>query len=163
MKNKVVRHTSHLQISIQSITFGIVGLLIGGVATTFFAANAVNNGDGQIMRLLGMKQHIENMDRHHVEDHIEEAEQTMQLKSMQGVMESMRTSLNGKIGDDFDSAFMTEMIVHHQGAIVMAQQAKKYANHEEIKQLADNIIETQTSEIEQMKLWQHVWGYQTSN
>jgi len=39
----------------------------------------------------------------------------------------------------------------------MAQAALRDAEHEEIKQLARNIIETQTAEIEQMQEWYRQW------
>lgn len=163
MRSKLKKTSKHFSITIESLAYGAIGILLGGFVMAFFAANAVNSGDGQTMRVLGMNQHIESMDRHHVEDHIEEAEQTMELKSMAGMMQTMQSSLNGKTGDDFDSAFVSEMIVHHQGAIAMAVAAKQNASHEEIKKLADDIIAAQSSEIEQMKLWQHVWGYSVSN
>ena len=39
-----------------------------------------------------------------------------------------------------DAAFLSNMIVHHEGAIRMAQIAQQRAEHEEIRQLADDII-----------------------
>jgi uncharacterized protein (DUF305 family) len=41
----------------------------------------------------------------------------------------------------------------------MSKYAENNAKRQEIKNLARNIIETQTKEIEQMKLWQKLWGY----
>src|SRR3989344_2383677 len=63
---------------------------------------------------------------------------------MGGVMGGMMSGISGKSGDEFDRAFLSEMIMHHEGAVVMAQAALRDAEHEEIKQLARNIIETQT-------------------
>lgn len=74
-------------------------------------------------------------------------------------MEDMMTGLKGKTGDDFDKAFISEMIMHHQGAIDMAQEAKINAKHEELKKMAENIITAQTSEIDQMRKWQKNWNY----
>lgn len=74
-------------------------------------------------------------------------------------MTDMVSSLNGKQGDAFDKLFISGMIEHHQGAIDMAKQAKVSAKHEEIKQLADEIISAQTYEIKQMQDWQKSWGY----
>jgi uncharacterized protein (DUF305 family) len=42
---------------------------------------------------------------------------------MSGAMAGMMSELNSKTGDDFDKAFLSEMIVHHQGAVQMAQAA----------------------------------------
>ena len=50
-----------------------------------------------------------------------------------------------------DRAFIDAMVPHHQGAVEMAEVALKNAEHEEIRQLAENIIRTQQTEIGQLK------------
>lgn len=78
--------------------------------------------------------------------------------SMMGnAMGDMMTGLQGKTGDDFDKAFLAEMIVHHQGAVTMAEAALQDAKHQELKQMAESIISAQTTEINQMKQWQKSW------
>jgi uncharacterized protein (DUF305 family) len=77
--------------------------------------------------------------------------------TMSGMMNDMTASLNGKTGDKFDQAFITEMIVHHEGAVAMAEAALTRAQHEEIKQMAQDIISAQTREITQMKSWLQTW------
>ena len=72
-------------------------------------------------------------------------------------MDSMMAGLSGKTGDAFDQAFLSEMIVHHEGAVAMAEAALEHAQHEEIKQMAQAIITTQTDEINQMRAWQASW------
>jgi len=72
-------------------------------------------------------------------------------------MGDMVNSLKGKTGDDFDKTFISEMIVHHEGAVEMAEAALKNAKHEEIKKMAEDIISAQTREIDQMKEWQRSW------
>ncbi len=57
----------------------------------------------------------------------------------------------------FDATFIDGMIVHHQGAITMAQQALKDAQHPELKQLAEAIVKAQQTEIDQMKQWRSAW------
>ncbi len=76
---------------------------------------------------------------------------------MQSEMSGMMAALEGKRGDEFDRAFLEEMIVHHEGALDMAEAAKLYAERAEIKTMADAIISTQTAEIEQMQAWQRAW------
>jgi uncharacterized protein (DUF305 family) len=49
------------------------------------------------------------------------------------------------------------MIPHHQGAIVMAQDALNKSQRPEIKRLAQNIITSQQREIDQMKQWRTQW------
>ena len=71
----------------------------------------------------------------------------------------MTSSLKNKTGDDFDKAFISEMIAHHQGAIDMANLAKQNAKHDEIKNLANDIVAAQTKEINEMKSWQTQWNY----
>lgn len=76
---------------------------------------------------------------------------------MSGMMDDMMNGLYGKTGDAFDRAFLEEMIVHHEGAVLMAQEALKSAKHQEIKNMASAIISAQTSEISQMKGWLKSW------
>lgn len=76
---------------------------------------------------------------------------------MQDSMDGMMAGLDGKIGDEFDKAFLSEMIMHHQGAVEMAEAALTNAKHEEIKAMANAIISAQTTEIGQMQSWQRNW------
>jgi len=76
---------------------------------------------------------------------------------MSSMMMDMNAALRGKTGDDFDKAFLSEMIVHHQGAIDMAELALTGAKHQEIKDLSKAIVSAQTKEIAEMKSWQKAW------
>jgi uncharacterized protein (DUF305 family) len=63
-----------------------------------------------------------------------------------------------KLSDrDFDVAFMSQMITHHQGAVDMAEQTLKVAQRPETKQEAQKIIDSQTGEIAQMQGWLKEW------
>lgn len=79
------------------------------------------------------------------------------IGGMDSAMDDMMEGLSGKTGDEFDKAFLSEMIVHHEGAVEMAQAALQNAKHQEIKNLANAIISAQTTEIVQMKAWQKSW------
>jgi uncharacterized protein (DUF305 family) len=57
----------------------------------------------------------------------------------------------------YDVRFIDSMIMHHQGAIDMANQALKEAEHTEIKTLAEDIIKAQEAEITQMQQWREQW------
>lgn len=72
-------------------------------------------------------------------------------------MSGMMAGLSGKQGDEFDKAFLSEMIVHHQGAVDMAEATLVNGKHPELKEMARAIIEAQTKEIAQMKKWQTAW------
>lgn len=76
---------------------------------------------------------------------------------MSDTMAGMTAELQGKTGDDFDKAFIEGMIVHHEGAVAMAQKALQSAKHDEIKQMAQEIISAQTREINTMRGWLQSW------
>ena len=56
----------------------------------------------------------------------------MQMGGMGGAMSDMMSGLSGKTGDDFDRAFLSEMIVNHQGAVQMAQEVLKKSKRPEL-------------------------------
>lgn len=56
-------------------------------------------------------------------------------------------------GTDPDRAFLAEMIRHHQGAIDMAQVALERAEHEELRDLARDIILAQAEEVHRYRTW----------
>ena len=66
-------------------------------------------------------------------------------------------------GEDYDRMFLANMIAHHQGAVDMANLALTSAKHQEIKDMANNIISAQTKEIGDMQSWQTAWGYPASS
>lgn len=135
----------------EAIMYGAIGLLAGIVITGFTAGYSVNNGYSNMMRAMGVSSNnIDHMYWYNDDDN-----------SM--TMNGMVANLSGKTNDDFDKAFIDEMIVHHQGAIDMAKLAEKSAKHNELKTLAGNIINAQTTEINQMKAWQLEWGYSSTS
>lgn len=77
--------------------------------------------------------------------------------AMAGMMMDMNAALRGKTGDALDKAFLEEMIVHHEGAIEMAELLLAGTKRPELQKLGTAIITAQTSEIEQMKEWRAQW------
>jgi uncharacterized protein (DUF305 family) len=63
----------------------------------------------------------------------------------------------GAADDKFDLRFLNAMIPHHEGAIVMAKDAISKSTRPEIKQLNQDILTSQQSEIKQMKQWRKAW------
>lgn len=57
----------------------------------------------------------------------------------------------------YDASFIDNMIVHHQGAIVMAKEAQTQSKRPEILKLAGDIIAAQQTEIAQMQTWRAQW------
>ena len=96
-----------------SIIFLIIGVFVGWLicsnkeARTAIPTGTHMMGNGEMMNNNGM--------------------------GMNGAMDSMMAGLSGKTGDAFDKAFIEEMIMHHEGAVAMAQAALKNAKHPEIK------------------------------
>lgn len=60
-------------------------------------------------------------------------------------------------GEEFEIAFMTQMIKHHSIAIRRASVCEKRAFHEELIARCQSIEEAQTAEIAQMREWLCQW------
>lgn len=54
-------------------------------------------------------------------------------------------------GAEFDAAWTTAMIAHHEGAIEMAEEVLERGSNESIRELAESIITTQRAEIEVLR------------
>ena len=131
----------------ESILYGVIGLLTGIVLMGFTATYAVNNKHSSMMKMMGM--------------HTDTNRQGM-MDDDNMSMGEMTDMLKNKAGDDFDKAFIEQMIIHHQGAIDMAKLAKDNAKHDEVKSLANDILAAQSKEIDMMQTWQTQWNYKTT-
>lgn len=134
----------------ENVLYAVIGVLGGALISTVVAVSAVNSNNKSVMQMMGMNM---NSNTHNM----------MNENDMDMSMNSMTESLKGKTGDAFDKAFINDMIVHHQGAIDMANLAKQNAKHDEIKKLSEDIITAQTKEIEQMRSWQKEWNYEDNS
>ncbi|MFS0518472.1 DUF305 domain-containing protein [Nostoc sp. UIC 10607] len=80
----------------------------------------------------------------------------MEMSSDQ--MKAMMMSQDlGAADAEFDLRFINAMIPHHEGALTMAQNALSKSKRPEIKQLAQEIIKAQNTEIKQMQQWRKSW------
>lgn len=204
------------------ITYGLLGILVGGALVWLGASTAVNSNNKGMMQMMGMRSgsnmmsNSSTMDAHFIEQmipHHEDAitmadlaqtraqrpevkklaeeiitaqskeinqmkvwykawfgrelptdDQVMQHHGM-GSESSMHMGMMGNQEDlttlenaqDFDRAFVEHMIPHHQMAVMMASMLKNGTERAEMKNLADNIITSQTNEIEQMRTWLSDW------
>ncbi len=75
----------------------------------------------------------------------------MHMDSMSGDMAELEAST------EFDKDFVKQMIPHHEMAIIMAQTMLRTTSRNEMKTLAQSIIDAQTMEIEQMRSWLSTW------
>lgn len=66
-------------------------------------------------------------------------------------------------GDEFDEAFIADMLAHHEGAVNMSEQAQAVTARDEIRTLAGNITSSQSMEMMEMRNWQKQWGYEVTN
>jgi uncharacterized protein (DUF305 family) len=103
------------------LTYGLVGLLVGGILVWLLIA-----GTG--------------------------------VARMPGMMSMPFFSQNRTVSSSMmDAHFIEQMIPHHEDAITMAELALTRAQHSEIKQLSQAIIDSQSAEIDQMKQWYKDW------
>jgi len=68
-----------------------------------------------------------------------------------GSYQPMMRDLSQLSGADLDRRFLEDMIPHHMGAMMMAQSVRPHIEHQEIADLADAIMETQSVEINLMR------------
>ena len=68
-----------------------------------------------------------------------------------GAYEPMMRELANLRGAELDRVFLEDMIMHHMGAIMMARSVQPYVEHEEIAELTQAIVSTQSAEITQMR------------
>ena len=78
---------------------------------------------------------------------------TAMLKEYTDSMTKMNEDMIGMDYNDPDAAFAQGMLAHHIGAVDMAEIELKYGTDAEMRKLAQEIIDAQQSEIEQMKTW----------
>ena len=91
---------------------------------------------------------------------VDSSTETSQSSQSDNQTSSMYASMTG---DQFDKAYLADMIAHHQGALNMASQARELTTKAEIRTLADAIITSQVTEVQQMMDWQQEWGYSTTD
>lgn len=78
--------------------------------------------------------------------------------SMSGGTMDMRSEVDGlRDAQPFDRNFIDAMIRHHEQAVEAAQIALTGTERDEIRSLAEDIIEAQTREIDQLRDWRAKW------
>lgn len=130
-----------------NILYGIIGVLVAVIIIGGVCMAKCDHRKGDYSKKDGMMMHK-------MYDGTMMSDRDMKMDSM---MSSMMAGLEGKKGDDFDKAFLSEMVVHHQGAVEMAKAVLSTSNRPELIKLANDIISAQNKEIEMMQMWQKAW------
>jgi uncharacterized protein (DUF305 family) len=86
--------------------------------------------------------------------------ENMDMPGMASSMNMDMSQMQSMSGKQLDLMFIDMMIPHHQGAVDMSKDAPMKAEHQEIKDLAQRIIDSQQKEIDQMKQWKENWSKQ---
>jgi len=63
----------------------------------------------------------------------------------------MMRDLSQLSGVDLDRTFLEDMVMHHMGAVMMARSVQPYIEHEEMINLTQAVIATQSEEIQLMQ------------
>jgi uncharacterized protein (DUF305 family) len=87
-------------------------------------------------------------------------QQTMLTGDMQKDMQTMNQLMLKHVGPSdaqYDARLIDMLIPHHEGAVMMAEDALKKSQRPEIKAMATKMIEEQKKEIEQLKKWRQAW------
>jgi uncharacterized protein (DUF305 family) len=99
------------------------------------------SAEGGMGAMMGMG----NMDMDTMPEHVRE--------NMQKMMQTMPAMHEGMMNENPNVAFVCGMIAHHQGAIDMAEVMLEHGDDEQLRTLAETIIEAQKAEIEDMTIW----------
>lgn len=129
------------------LIIGLLALIVGLLLGYFFGSSAMPHRDffrGENM--------YEEMGEHMYGDEIIDSDGTMQH-----MMEEMMLVGRGQTGEAYEEAWLRGMIVHHLGAIAMAEQLLEETDRPELETLANAIITSQSAEVEQMKGWLNTW------
>lgn len=130
------------------------GMLIGAICIGLLVGYVFGNSNARSNTLDGMAHRMPDGSMM-MNDHAHSA--------MEDAMHDMTGALKGKTGDAFDQEFLTQMIVHHEGAVEMAEMVLTQSSRPELQTLAQEIIDAQTREIDMMRTWQNTWGLSEQN
>ena len=74
-----------------------------------------------------------------------------------GMMDSHMMSSLDVEGKSFDLQFIDQMIPHHEGALMSSEHMISNSKHPEMRQLYEDIQNSQSEQIEQMQEWRNEW------
>lgn len=128
------------------IIIGLLALILGLIIGYFLAPRGMMS-----------PRHMTSMQGHMEEYREHEDERFEGNGFMQHAMDEMMVGLRGKHGAEYEEAFLEMMVVHHLGAIEMAEGLLEETEKPELTAMANDIIEVQTAEVEMMNAWLDEW------
>lgn len=90
--------------------------------------------------------------QHNMSEHVNPSSPASQ-ENLDGMQKMLDGMMKGAMARDPDVAFTEAMTAHHEGAIEMAKTQLKYGKDPEMRKLAEDIINAQQPEIDQMQAW----------
>ncbi len=139
-----------------SIIIGLLALIVGLLLGYFFGVGAmgrgIEGGMGGMMNMMGGDSMFEEMGEHKYGEELIDGD-----GAMSHAMDEMMLGFRGLEGEAYEEMFLRGMIVHHLGAIEMAEELLKQTDRPELVTLGNNIIKAQTEEVSMMKGWLNTW------
>lgn len=132
----------------QTIIIGLLALIAGLILGYLFGGNTMMSNRGFVSN----DSTYEEMGEHMYEDELIDED-----GAMIHAMDEMMLGFRGKTGEAYEEAFLRGMIVHHIGAVNMAEELLEQTDRPELVELANNIIKTQSEEVDMMKGWLGTW------
>jgi len=128
----------------------IIALLILVVGLFGGYTFGVNSSQGQ--KNVEMEEKHDEMMNHSYGDEVMDGD-----GAMMHAMDEMMRGFRGKTGLEYEEAFLKGMIVHHIGAIEMAEGLLEQTERPELVEMANDIINAQEREVEMMSAWLDEW------
>lgn len=130
-----------------TIIVGLLALIVGLFIGYFFGANTMPHRG-----FFSNDSMYEEMSEHMYGEKIIDGD-----GAMMHAMDEMMLGFRGKFGEDYEEAFLRGMIVHHLGAVRMAEELLEQTDRPELRAFAEDIIKVQSQEIETIKGWLETW------
>ena len=130
-----------------ALIIGLLALIVGLLFGYFFGTNTMPHRG-----FFSNESMYEEMEEHMFGDEIVDGD-----GELMHMMDEMMLIGRGQTGDAYEEAWLRGMVVHHIGAIKMSENLLEQTDRPELIELANNIIESQSAEVDQMKDWLQTW------
>jgi len=130
-----------------ALIIGLLALIAGLLFGYFFGTNTMPHRG-----FFSNESMYEEMEEHMFGDEIVDGD-----GELMHMMDEMMLIGRGQTGGAYEEAWLRGMIVHHIGAIRMSENLLEQTDRPELIELANNIIESQSTEVDQMREWLSAW------